>query len=170
MVDRLCDGHRCVVYDRSAEAVAKCVAGGAAGAASLDEFVKKLDTPRAVWLMVPAAVVDATLTDLVPKLAKDDIVIDGGNSYYVDDIRHLTRNWHKGIHYMDVGTSGGVFGKDRGYCLMIGGDNAAVKRVDSVLATLAPGFESAADAGREKTGLRPGAGTCTAGLRGPGTS
>ncbi|HEX4607784.1 MAG TPA: decarboxylating 6-phosphogluconate dehydrogenase [Urbifossiella sp.] len=144
MVERLIrGGHTCVVYDRSAEAVAKTAAGGATGAASLADFVRKLDTPRAIWLMVPAGVVDATLADLVPLLAPDDVVIDGGNSYYVDDIRRAKELAAKGLHYLDVGTSGGVFGKDRGYCLMIGGDGPAVKRLDPIFAALAPGFDSA---------------------------
>ncbi|QEL15961.1 phosphogluconate dehydrogenase (NAD(+)-dependent, decarboxylating) [Limnoglobus roseus] len=144
MVERLMrDGHKCVVHDRSAEAVARSAAGGATGANSLAEFVSKLDTPRAIWVMVPAGVVDATLAELVPLLAPDDVVIDGGNSYYVDDIRRAKELAAKGLHYLDVGTSGGVFGKDRGYCLMIGGDTTAVKRLDPIFATLAPGFDTA---------------------------
>ncbi|OWK36424.1 phosphogluconate dehydrogenase (NAD(+)-dependent, decarboxylating) [Fimbriiglobus ruber] len=144
MVERLLRGkHTCVVHDRSADAVAKSVEKGATGAGTLDEFVSKLKTPRAVWLMVPAGVVDATLADLVPKLAPDDIVIDGGNSYYVDDIRRAKELKTKGLHYLDVGTSGGVFGLDRGYCMMIGGDTDAVRRLDPIFATLAPGFETA---------------------------
>ena len=144
MVERLLrGGHACVAHDRSAEAVARAAAGGATGAATLAAFVQKLTRPRAVWLMVPAGVVDATLADLVPLLAPDDVVIDGGNSYYVDDIRRAKELTAKGLHYLDVGTSGGVFGKDRGYCLMIGGDAAAVARLDPVFATLAPGFDAA---------------------------
>ena len=141
MVRRLLKGgHDCVVYDRSADAVAGLVKEKATGAASLAEFVKKLKTPRAVWLMVPAAVVDETLAELVPLLAKGDIVIDGGNSYYIDDIRRSQALAEKGIHYLDVGTSGGVWGLERGYCMMIGGDSAAVKSLDPLFAQLAPGI------------------------------
>ncbi len=141
MVRRLLKGgHDCVVYDRSADAVAGLVKEKATGAASLAEFVKKLKTPRAVWLMVPAAVVDDTLAELIPLLAAGDIVIDGGNSYYIDDIRRSQALAEKGIHYLDVGTSGGVWGLERGYCMMIGGDNAAVKSLDPIFAQLAPGI------------------------------
>jgi 6-phosphogluconate dehydrogenase len=136
-------GHACVAYDRAPAAVARAAASGAAGAASLDEFLQKLTPPRAVWLMLPAALVDETLADLVPRLAPDDVVIDGGNSYYVDDIRRAKELAAKHLHYLDVGTSGGVFGLDRGYCMMIGGDAAAVKRLDPIFATLAPGFDTA---------------------------
>src|SRR5881398_2704441 len=117
-------GHKCVVYDRSAESVKQLAAEGATGALSLDDFVAKLQKPRAIWLMVPAAVVDATLHDLVGKLEKEDVVIDGGNSYYIDDIRRAKELSAKGIHYCDVGTSGGVWGLERGYCQMIGGGTA----------------------------------------------
>ncbi len=141
MVRRLLKGgHDCVVYDRSADAVAGLVKEKATGAASLAEFVGKLKTPRAVWLMVPAAVVDDTLAELVPLLAKGDIVIDGGNSYYVDDIRRSQALAEQGIHYLDVGTSGGVWGLERGYCMMIGGDEASVKSLDPIFAQLAPGI------------------------------
>ena len=141
MVRRLLKGgHDCVVYDRSADAVAGLVKEKATGAASLTEFVKKLKTPRAVWLMVPAAVVDDTLAELVPLLAKGDIVIDGGNSYYIDDIRRSQALAEQGIHYLDVGTSGGVWGLERGYCMMIGGDQASVKSLDPIFAQLAPGI------------------------------
>ena len=141
MVRRLLKGgHDCVVYDRSADAVAGLVKEKATGAASLAEFVKKLKTPRAVWLMVPAAVVDDTLAELIPLLAAGDIVIDGGNSYYIDDIRRSQALAAKGIRYLDVGTSGGVWGLERGYCMMIGGDNAAVKSLDPIFAQLAPGI------------------------------
>ncbi len=144
MVERLLRaGHACVVHDRSADAVARVAEKGATGAASLAEFVQKLARPRAVWLMVPAGVVDAALAELVPLLAPDDVVIDGGNSYYVDDIRRAKELAAKQLHYVDVGTSGGVFGLDRGYCLMIGGDAAAVTRLDPVFTALAPGFDSA---------------------------
>ena len=141
MVRRLLKGgHDCVVYDRSADAVAGLVKEQATGAASLAEFVKKLKTPRAVWLMVPAAVVDDTLAELIPLLAKGDIVIDGGNSYYIDDIRRSQALSEQGIHYLDVGTSGGVWGLERGYCMMIGGDSAAVQSLDPIFAQLAPGI------------------------------
>jgi 6-phosphogluconate dehydrogenase len=144
MVERLTrGGHQCVVYDRSAEAVARAAAKGATGAGSLAEFVQKLKTPRSVWLMVPAAVVDPSLTDLVLLLAAGDTVIDGGNSYYIDDIRRAGEMKAKGLHYLDVGTSGGVFGLERGYCLMIGGDAEGFARLEPVLATLAPGFATA---------------------------
>jgi 6-phosphogluconate dehydrogenase len=140
MVRRLMKGgHRCVAYDRSAEAVKELAGDGASSAGSLAEFVGKLETPRAVWLMVPAAVVDATLKDLAPLLGKDDVVIDGGNSYYIDDIRRQTELRPRGIHYVDVGTSGGVWGLERGYCMMIGGDDDAVARLDPIFKTLAPG-------------------------------
>jgi 6-phosphogluconate dehydrogenase len=132
-------GHTCVVYDRDAAPVKQLTGEGATGATSLDDFVRKLQKPRAIWLMVPAAVVDATLGELCPKLATDDIVIDGGNSYYIDDIRRAKELQPKGLHYVDVGTSGGVWGLERGYCQMIGGEPAAVKRLDPIFKTLAPG-------------------------------
>jgi 6-phosphogluconate dehydrogenase len=145
-------GHSCVVYDLHAEAVQALVKGGAVGATSLEEMTHKLSKPRVVWMMVPAAAVDPTLDSLVPLLQRDDVVIDGGNSYYHDDIRRSTDLKAKGIHYLDVGTSGGVWGMERGYCLMIGGDAGAVRRVDPVFATLAPGAEAAPRTpGREKT-------------------
>jgi len=140
MVHRLLDGgHRCVVFDKSPKAVEDLVRAKAVGASSIADLVKKLDTPRAVWLMVPAAVVDATIKDLLPHLTSGDIVIDGGNSYYVDDIRRAQELAPKGLHYVDVGTSGGVWGRERGYCLMIGGEPAVVKHLDPILARLAPG-------------------------------
>jgi 6-phosphogluconate dehydrogenase len=140
MVRRLMKaGHSCVVYDRSADSVKQLAGEGAAGSASLAEFVNKLTPPRAVWLMVPAAAVDATVNDLAPKLQKDDTIIDGGNSYYIDDIRRQSDLRSKGIHYLDVGTSGGVWGLERGYCMMIGGDTDAVQRLDPVFKALAPG-------------------------------
>jgi 6-phosphogluconate dehydrogenase len=126
---------------------------GAAGASSLADFVSKLSTPRAIWLMVPAAVVDGTLKDLVPLLGKDDVVIDGGNSYYIDDIRRQKDLRPKGVHYVDVGTSGGVWGLERGYCMMIGGDDDAVARLDPIFKTLAPGRgDIPRTPGREKVG------------------
>ena len=140
MVRRLVKaGHSCVVFDRSPESVKQLVGDGAIGATSLDDFVGKLTKPRAIWLMVPAAVVDQMIADLVPKLSKDDILIDGGNSYYIDDIRRSKDLAPKGIHYVDVGTSGGVWGLERGYCQMIGGENATVRHLDPIFKTLAPG-------------------------------
>ena len=140
MVRRLiAGGHDCVVFDRSPAAVAALVTEKAVGAASLAEFVGKLSTPRAIWLMVPAAVVDQSIAELAPLLQAGDILIDGGNSYYVDDIRRAGELSAKGIHYVDVGTSGGVWGLERGYCMMIGGDTAAVRHLDPILARLAPG-------------------------------
>jgi len=140
MVHRLLDGgHRCVVFDRSPKAVQDLVRANADGASSIADLVKKLDTPRAVWLMVPAAAVDTTIDELLPHLTAGDIVIDGGNSYYVDDIRRAQALAPKRIHYVDVGTSGGVWGRERGYCLMIGGEGAVVKHLDPIFAQLAPG-------------------------------
>ncbi|PYO11211.1 MAG: decarboxylating 6-phosphogluconate dehydrogenase [Candidatus Rokuibacteriota bacterium] len=140
MVQRLLAGkHQCVVFDRSPKAVEELTRAKATGASSIADLVKKLETPRAVWLMVPAAAVDATINDLLPHLTSGDILIDGGNSYYVDDIRRGQELGKKGIRYVDVGTSGGVWGRERGYCLMIGGEAAAVKHLDPIFATLAPG-------------------------------
>jgi len=140
MVHRLiAGGHRCVVYDRSPKAVEELARAKAVGASSIADLVKKLETPRAVWLMVPAAVVDTTIKDLLPHLTAGDILVDGGNSYYVDDIRRAQELGPKGIHYVDVGTSGGVWGRERGYCLMIGGEAAVVKHLDPIFAQLAPG-------------------------------
>jgi 6-phosphogluconate dehydrogenase len=140
MVHRLlAAGHQCVVFDRSPKAVEELARANAVGASSLGDFVKKLETPRAVWLMVPAAAVDPTINDLLPHLGAGDIVIDGGNSYYVDDIRRAQQLAPKRIHYVDVGTSGGVWGRERGYCLMIGGEATVVKHLDPIFATLAPG-------------------------------
>jgi 6-phosphogluconate dehydrogenase len=141
MVRRLLKaGHQCVVFDRTPKAVEELVKEKAVGASSLQAFVKKLDKPRAVWLMVPAAVVDATIAGLVPHLEPGDILIDGGNSYYVDDIRRAKELASKQIHYVDVGTSGGVWGLERGYCMMIGGPDQAVRRLDPIFKTLAPGM------------------------------
>ena len=154
MVRRLMkDGHQCVVYDRSAEAVKQLAQEKAAGAASLADFVKQLAQPRAIWLMVPAGVVDQSIAELVPLLAKGDILIDGGNSYYVDDIRRAKELTPKGIHYVDVGTSGGVWGLERGYCMMIGGEKDVVQHLDPIFATLAPGIgDIPRTPGREKLG------------------
>ena len=132
-------GHKCVVYDRSPDSVKQLASEGATGSSSLDDFIAKLEKPRAIWLMVPAAVVDSTIADLVPKLSKDDILIDGGNSYYIDDIRRAKELSPKGIHYVDVGTSGGVWGLERGYCQMIGGEKNIVQHLDPIFKTLAPG-------------------------------
>jgi 6-phosphogluconate dehydrogenase len=147
------NGHQCVVYDRSAESVKQLANEGAAGSASLDDFVKKLQKPRVIWLMVPAGVVDATLHELKAKLEPGDIVIDGGNSYYIDDIRRAKELTAKGLHYVDVGTSGGVWGLERGYCQMIGGENSIVKHLDPIFKTLAPGRGNVdRTPGREKAG------------------
>jgi 6-phosphogluconate dehydrogenase len=132
-------GHQCVVFNRSPEAVQAMAKEGAVGATSLDDFIKKLEAPRAVWLMVPAAAVDSTLNDLTNLLKRDDIVIDGGNSYYIDDIRRARQLMQKGVHYVDVGTSGGVWGLERGYCQMIGGEAEVVQRLDPIFRALAPG-------------------------------
>jgi len=140
MVRRLIKGgHQCVVFDRSPKAVTELTEEKAIGSSSLAEFVRKLTKPRAVWLMVPAAVVDKTIADLLPHLEAEDILIDGGNSYYIDDIRRAKELAPKGIHYVDVGTSGGVWGLERGYCMMIGGEQKIVKQLDPIFATLAPG-------------------------------
>ena len=140
MVRRLIrGGHDCVVYDRSADAVHTIAAEGATGSDSLAAFVAQLTQPRAVWLMVPAAVVDETIAALLPLLAPGDILIDGGNSYYIDDIRRAKELTPRGIHYLDCGTSGGVWGLERGYCLMIGGDKEAVQRLDPIFSALSPG-------------------------------
>ncbi len=141
MVRRLLKGgHRCVVFDRTPKAVSELVQEKATGSSSLQDFVAKLDKPRAIWLMVPAAAVDETIADLLPYLEAGDILIDGGNSYYVDDIRRANELAAKEIHYVDTGTSGGVWGLERGYCMMIGGEPATVKHLDPIFATLAPGI------------------------------
>jgi 6-phosphogluconate dehydrogenase len=152
MVRRLLKGgHECVAFDRNPQTVKEVADEGAKGAAALDEFVQKLQRPRAVWLMVPAGVVDRTLADLVPRLSEGDIVIDGGNSYYIDDIRRAAELKTKRIHYVDVGTSGGVWGLERGYCQMIGGEDPIVRRLDPIFATLAPSADAAPRTpGREK--------------------
>ena len=146
-------GHECVVYDRSAKAVKELVDQKATGALDLDELVNKLEQPRAVWLMVPAGVVDETIARLAPLLDHGDILIDGGNSYYIDDIRRAKELAAQGIHYVDVGTSGGVWGLERGYCMMIGGETQVVGRLDPIFRTLAPGAgDIARTPGREKLG------------------
>jgi 6-phosphogluconate dehydrogenase len=136
-------GHECVVYDHNTGAVAQLHGEGAVGVASVEELVARLDAPRAVWIMVPAAVTGAVVTDLAAHLERDDVVIDGGNSYYRDDIARAAALSDRGIHYVDIGTSGGVFGLDRGYCLMIGGETEPVSRLDPIFASLAPGLDSA---------------------------
>jgi len=140
MVRRLMKGgHKCVVFDRAAASVQQLAGEGATGATALDEFVAKLQRPRAVWLMVPAAAVDATLHDLAARMESGDIIIDGGNSYYIDDIRRSKELAPRGIQYVDVGTSGGVWGLERGYCQMIGGPRETVAHLDPIFKTLAPG-------------------------------
>jgi 6-phosphogluconate dehydrogenase len=140
MVRRLLKGgHQCVVFDRSPKAVSDLVEEKATGGSSLQDMMTKLAKPRAVWLMVPAAAVDSTIADLLPSLEAGDILIDGGNSYYIDDIRRAKELSAKGIHYVDVGTSGGVWGLERGYCMMIGGETDTVKHLDPIFSTLAPG-------------------------------
>jgi 6-phosphogluconate dehydrogenase len=153
MVRRLMKGgHQCVVFDRSAKAVEELAGEKATGSADLRDLVKKLDKPRALWLMVPAAAVDETIADLVPNLEAGDILIDGGNSYYVDDIRRAQGLKQKHLHYVDVGTSGGVWGLERGYCMMIGGEMDVVKHLDPIFKTLAPGRgDIPRTPGREKT-------------------
>ncbi|MGE5284900.1 MAG: phosphogluconate dehydrogenase (NAD(+)-dependent, decarboxylating) [Actinomycetota bacterium] len=146
-------GHRSVVYDTSAEAVAALAKEGATAASSLDDFLGRLPVPRIVWMMVPAAAVDRAIADIAPRLAPGDVLVDGGNSWYVDDIRRAGELSSKGIHYVDVGTSGGVFGLERGYCQMIGGEPGVVKRLDPVFRALAPPVDSAPRTpGREKLG------------------
>jgi 6-phosphogluconate dehydrogenase len=154
MVRRLMKaGHQCVVFDRSLETVQTLAKEGATGGSTLDDFIAKLKSPRAIWLMVPAAVVDTTLAQLAPKLQKDDILIDGGNSYYIDDIRRAKELSPKNLHYVDVGTSGGVWGLERGYCMMIGGEQATVQHLDPIFKSLAPGRgDIARTPGREKLG------------------
>jgi len=153
MVRRLMrNGHQCVVFDRNATSVKDLEKEGAVGTSSLDDFVAKLTMPRAVWLMVPAGVVDNMLSDLGARLKHGDIIIDGGNSYYIDDIRRARELKAKGVHYVDVGTSGGVWGLERGYCQMIGGEADVVRRLDPIFKTLAPGRgEIARTPGREKS-------------------
>ena len=141
-------GHQCVAFDRSPDAVNEISKDGARGTTSLADFVKALNAPRAIWVMVPAAVVDAVIADLKPLLQPGDIIIDGGNSHYHDDIRRGRELQSAGIHYMDVGTSGGVLGLERGYCLMIGGENADFARVEPIFATLAPGGDDGGTAAR----------------------
>jgi 6-phosphogluconate dehydrogenase len=152
MVRRLMKaGHTCTVFDMSPKAVDELAKDGAVGSSSIKDFVSKLQKPRAIWLMIPAAVVDSTIAEIVPFLETGDILIDGGNSYYIDDIRRAKELAPKGIHYVDVGTSGGVWGLDRGYCMMIGGPDAAVQHLDPIFKTIAPGIgDLPRTPGREK--------------------
>lgn len=146
-------GHECMVFDVSPTAVAAMVEKNAIGAASLGELAAKLKKPRVIWLMVPAAIVDQTIAELLPHLSRGDVVIDGGNSYYIDDIRRSQELASKGIHYVDVGTSGGIWGRERGYCMMIGGEAAVVKDINPIFAALAPGRgDVARTPGRDGTG------------------
>jgi 6-phosphogluconate dehydrogenase len=135
--------HQCFVYDLNSSTVGVLVKEGAVGAKSLEDLVEKLKSPRVIWMMVPAAVVDATLKAIIPLLDRDDVIVDGGNSYYRDDLRRAAELKPTGIHYVDVGTSGGVWGSERGYCLMIGGEGAIVRRLDPVFIALAPSIEEA---------------------------
>ena len=154
MVRRLMKGgHNCVVFDRSPKSVAELAGEGATGSSSIQNFITKLQNPRAIWLMIPAAVVDPTIAEIAPHLEAGDILIDGGNSYYIDDIRRAKDLQPKGIHYVDVGTSGGVWGLERGYCLMIGGPGKAVQYLDPIFKTIAPGpGDIPRTPGREKVG------------------
>ena len=166
------DGHHVVVYDVNADAVKSLAADGATGTNTLADFVNALEKPRNIWIMIPAGIVDQTLEQLVPLLDADDTIIDGGNSYYHDDITRSKALAPRKLHYLDVGTSGGVWGLERGYCLMIGGDSAAVMRLDPIFKTIAPGEGS--DASRRRPaatrGPRRPRATCTAGRPAPGTS
>jgi len=154
MVKRLLKGgHECVVYDRSSQSVEDLEKDKAIGSSGLEDMIAKLDKPRAIWLMIPAAAVDGTIAEIVPHLDKDDILIDGGNSYYIDDIRHAKELASKGIHFVDVGTSGGVWGLERGYCMMIGGEDDVVKHLDPIFKTIAPGIgDIPRTPGREELG------------------
>ena len=170
MVRRLMrDGHACVVQDVSPDAVAGLAKEGATGSSSIEDFLKRLSTPRTVCLMVPAAIVDSIIDKLLPHLDRDDVIIDGGNSHYHDDIARAKRLQPKGIHYVDMGTSGGVWGLERGYCLMIGGEEAIVKRLDPIFKTLAPGpGDIPQTPGRETLGGTAGSGYLHCGPSGAG--
>jgi 6-phosphogluconate dehydrogenase len=170
MVRRLLKGgHQCVVSDRSPQAVNELVKEKAVGSSSMEDLVAKLSKPRVIWLMVPAAVVDDVIAGLLPHIAVGDILIDGGNSYYVDDIRRAKELAAKGIHYVDVGTSGGVWGLERGYCMMIGGEKDVVEHLDPIFTTLAPGRNAAPRTpGREKLGGTSEQGYLHCGLNGAG--
>jgi 6-phosphogluconate dehydrogenase len=155
-------GHECAVYDVSPDAVSELEGEGATGAPSLQEFVEDLAPPRCICVMVPAAFVDDTIAKLVPLLSADDTIIDGGNSYYRDDLRRAAELGEKGLHYVDMGTSGGVFGLERGYCLMIGGDDRAVERLDPFFSALAPGVDAAPRTPGARARRRPPSrATCT---------
>ena len=161
--------HTCVVYDRNPEVVQSLVAEGGTGAGSLQEFVEKLEQPRAIWLMIPAALVDKSLEELASMVSADDIIIDGGNSYYIDDIRRAHELKSKGIHYVDVGTSGGVWGLERGYCQMIGGETDVVRHLDPIFKTLAPGSETVSPTpGRDASSSTAGEGYLHCGPAGAG--
>jgi 6-phosphogluconate dehydrogenase len=170
MVRRLMrKGHRCVVFNRSPKPIQELVGEGASGASSLSDLVKQLSRPRAMWMMVPAAVVDQQIADLLPLLEAGDILIDGGNSYYVDDIRRANDLAPRSIHYVDVGTSGGVWGLERGYCMMIGGETEIVEHLDPIFARLAPGSASASRTpGRESIGTTADQGYLRCGPNGAG--
>lgn len=170
MVRRLLkDGHQCVVFDRSPKPVSELVLEKAVGSSSLPDLVKNLMKPRAIWMMVPAAVTDKTIADLLPHLESGDILIDGGNSYYIDDIRLAKNLASKNIHYVDVGTSGGVWGLERGYCMMIGGEKTVIKHLNPIFATLAPGRGNIlCTPGREKTGGTAEQGYLHCGVSGAG--
>lgn len=170
MVRRLIrKGHNCVVFDRSPKVVSDLVTEKAVGATSLADLVRKLEKPRAVWLMVPAAVVDKTIAELLPHLEAGDILIDGGNSYYIDDIQRAKDLAPKGIHYVDVGTSGGVWGLERGYCMMIGGETDVIQRLDPIFSALAPGIgDIPRTPGREKVDGTAEQGYLHCGLNGGG--
>ncbi|MEO8261529.1 MAG: phosphogluconate dehydrogenase (NAD(+)-dependent, decarboxylating) [Pseudolysinimonas sp.] len=169
MVRRLLGaGHECVVFDIHPQPALDLAKAGASAAGSLADLIAKLERPRAIWIMVPAAVVGSTLGDLAPLLAPDDTVIDGGNSYYHDDIRRAKTLGENGIHYVDVGTSGGVWGFERGYCQMIGGEPAIVKRLDGIFAALAPGVDDAAKSPKDESGTTPQRGYIHCGPPGAG--
>src|SRR5690242_21232148 len=170
MVRRLLrGGHQCVVFDRKLDTLKELAKEGAIGAMSLEDFVARLKPPRAAWLMVPAAAVDDTLRGLGSQMQKDDIIVDGGNSYYIDDIRRAEELKLRGIHYLDVGTSGGVWGLERGYCLMIGGEAESVRRLDPVFKTLAPGRgDISRTPGRERSASTAEEGYLYCGLSGAG--
>jgi 6-phosphogluconate dehydrogenase len=163
-------GHECMVFDRTPSVVNDMAKEGAVGSSSYADMVKKMKTPRAIWLMVPAAVVDQTIAQILPNLEAGDILIDGGNSYYIDDIRRAKELSPKKIHYVDVGTSGGVWGLERGYCMMIGGENDVVKHLDPIFAALAPGQGDSIPRtpGREKLGGTAEQGYLHCGLNGAG--
>jgi 6-phosphogluconate dehydrogenase len=170
MVRRLLKrGHQCVVFDRSPASVTELTREEAVGSISLGDLARNLTKPRAIWLMVPAAAVDKTIADLLPHLEREDIFIDGGNSYYIDDIRRAKELASKGVHYVDVGTSGGVWGLERGYCMMIGGEDQIVRHLDPIFASLAPGVgDIPRTPGREKAGSKAEQGYLHCGPNGAG--